>query len=177
MARSVFSFATMAERELALCAAVNRLCALTPVTRLFALVSWLGNGKAWYALMLALPLAYGPAGWEAALLMAAAGALGLVAYRLIKRRTQRLRPYACSDEIRLGARPLDAYSFPSGHTLHAVAFTLIATERFPELAPLLVPFAVLVAASRVVLGLHYPSDVAMGAVLGWAIARFALALA
>jgi undecaprenyl-diphosphatase len=176
MNRSAFSFANMAERELALCTVVNRLCVLAPLTRLFALVSWLGNGKAWYALMLALPLVYGRAGFETAFLMAAAGLVGLFAYKAIKRRTHRLRPYACSDAIRLGARPLDAYSFPSGHTLHAVAFTLIVTERFPELAVVLVPFAVLVAASRVVLGLHYPSDVAMGAAIGWAIARVTLAL-
>jgi len=66
--------------------------------------------------------------------------------------------------------PLDEFSFPSGHTLHAVSFTIVALTWFPALAPLLVPFTVLVAASRVVLGLHYPSDVlaatAIGGVLG-----------
>jgi undecaprenyl-diphosphatase len=55
--------------------------------------------------------------------------------------------------------PLDEFSFPSGHTLHAVSFTIVALGWFPLLAPLLVPFTALVAASRVVLGLHYPSDV------------------
>ena len=55
-------------------------------------------------------------------------------------------------------------SFPSGHTLHAASFTILALSSFPELGWLLVPFSSLVAVSRVVLGLHYPSDVAAGAV-------------
>ena len=72
--------------------------------------------------------------------------------------------------------PLDRYSFPSGHTLHAVSFTTIALAHFPELAIVLVPFALLVAVSRVVLGLHYPTDVAAGAVLGATLATIGLAL-
>ncbi|MNV30971.1 phosphatidylglycerophosphatase B [compost metagenome] len=55
--------------------------------------------------------------------------------------------------------PLDEFSFPSGHTLHAVSFTIVALAYYPWLAPLLVPFTVLIGLSRVVLGLHYPSDV------------------
>jgi undecaprenyl-diphosphatase len=74
------------------------------------------------------------------------------------------------DGIRAGTPPLDRYSFPSGHTLHAVSFTAIATAHFPELGWVLVPFTVLVAASRVVLGLHYPSDVLAGAAIGAALA-------
>jgi undecaprenyl-diphosphatase len=65
-----------------------------------------------------------------------------------------------------GTPALDRYSFPSGHTLHAVSFTILATASFPQLTWLLAPFATLVAASRVVLGLHYPTDVAAGALIG-----------
>ena len=67
-------------------------------------------------------------------------------------------------------------SFPSGHTLHAVSFTVLATSSFPELAWLLVPFATLVAASRVVLGLHYPTDVAAGAIIGATLASLSMVL-
>lgn len=52
--------------------------------------------------------------------------------------------------------PLDEFSFPSGHTLHAVAFSLVAMAHYPVLAWALVPFTASVAVSRVVLGLHYP---------------------
>jgi undecaprenyl-diphosphatase len=50
-----------------------------------------------------------------------------------------------------------------------VAFSWLAIERFPELAWVLIPLASLIAASRVVLGLHYPTDVGAGALIGAAL--------
>jgi undecaprenyl-diphosphatase len=47
-----------------------------------------------------------------------------------------------------------------------VCFTLIVCSSLPALALLLVPIALLIALSRVVLGLHYPSDVLAGGLLG-----------
>jgi undecaprenyl-diphosphatase len=69
---------------------------------------------------------------------------------------------------------LDEFSFPSGHTLHAVSFSLVAIGYFPWLAVPLLAFAALVAISRVVLGLHYPSDVLVSIVVGVALARVSL---
>ena len=48
---------------------------------------------------------------------------------------------------------------------------------FPELLWVLLPLAALIAASRVVLGLHYPSDVIAGAAIGAALAELGLSLA
>jgi undecaprenyl-diphosphatase len=58
------------------------------------------------------------------------------------------------------------FSFPSGHAASAAAFATGATVAMPELAPVLVPAAATVAYSRVHTGVHYPSDVAIGAVIG-----------
>jgi membrane-associated phospholipid phosphatase len=55
---------------------------------------------------------------------------------------------------------------PSRHTLHAVAFTTIALGYYPQLFWLLFPFTLLVALSRMVLGLHNPGDVLAGILLG-----------
>jgi undecaprenyl-diphosphatase len=57
-------------------------------------------------------------------------------------------------------------SFPSGHSAAAFAFTTGVCEEMPALAPVLVPIAGAVAYSRVHTGVHYPSDVAAGAVIG-----------
>ena len=63
-------------------------------------------------------------------------------------------------------RALDKFSFPSGHTLHAVAFAVVFSWHFPLYGVALIPMVVLIAVSRVALGLHYPSDVAAGAAIG-----------
>lgn len=109
--------------------------------------------------------------------MAVTGALGLLLYKGLKGKLVRERPYVGLVGIECAMPPLDRYSFPSGHTLHAVLFTVLAIHHVPELALPLVPFAMMVAASRVVLGLHYPTDVIAGATLGAALARGSIALA
>ncbi|KAA9133594.1 phosphatase PAP2 family protein [Marinihelvus fidelis] len=155
-----------AEIDLAVCQQVNRACAWRAVRRFFRAISQLGDGKFWYVLMLVLPALHGRDGLVVSLRMALAGVAGVAIYKLVKHVTHRQRPYVNDATIMLGAAPLDQYSFPSGHTLHAVSFTLIVCAAFPVWAWLLVPFAALVAASRVILGLHYPTDVLLGATIG-----------
>lgn len=161
--------------ELGLCRAASRVSGHPVVLALFRAVSRLGNGAIWYCLMLVLALS-GHDGQAAALRMAATGLLGLTLYRLLKGTLCRERPFVACAGVRCTDRPLDRYSFPSGHTLHAVAFTVIALAYVPSLAVLLVPFTILTALSRVVLGLHYPSDVVAGALIGMGLARLALAI-
>ncbi len=136
----------------------------------FRVVSRLGDGVGWYALMLALLAHSGADAAPAVLHMIAAGLACTALYKWLKGRTLRPRPYEAHPDIQLFAAPLDHYSFPSGHTLHAVAFTLVAVAYYPWLAWVAVPFALLVATSRVMLGLHYPSDVVAGALIGAAVA-------
>jgi undecaprenyl-diphosphatase len=160
----------------ALCIRVNCAVRIVPVCSAFRSISRLGDGVFWYSLMLALlavegARAFGPVGR-----MAATGLVCTLLYKWLKSKTSRPRPFAVENAVRAGADPLDPFSFPSGHTLHAVAFSVVAIAFYPMLAWLLVPFTVLVAISRVVLGLHYPSDVLAGAALGALIAEGVLAL-
>lgn len=152
--------------DISLCLLFNRTIHRRYVQPLFWWVSRLGDGIFWYSLMLVLPLRYGQIGLQAALHMAMVGAVGLLLYKGIKVGVTRERPFVSHSNICIGAEPLDHHSFPSGHTLHAVGFSIVAIAYFPWFAWLLVPFASLVALSRMILGLHYPSDVLMGASLG-----------
>ncbi len=169
-------FAHLDRREGAWCLRLNRAARWRPARRLFAIVSRVGDGLFWYALMLVLPFYAGMQGLEVTLQMALTGALGVAFYRWLKLGTSRERPCARHAAIDLAGVPLDRFSFPSGHTLHAVAFSVLACAHFPDLAWLLVPFTALVALSRVVLGLHYPSDVLAGALIGATLATASQAL-
>jgi undecaprenyl-diphosphatase len=163
--------------EYGLCRRLNRGASFAVPRRVFQIASRLGDGLAWYALILALPLIYGRPAVKPAIVMALTGALGVLVYALLKRMFVRERPFITHAAIDRAAAPLDRYSFPSGHTLHAVSFTWQACAHFPEAAWVLVPLAALIAGSRVVLGLHYPSDVVAGAAIGAALAVLGTSLA
>jgi undecaprenyl-diphosphatase len=155
----------------ALCIRFNGVVRIAPVRWAFRLVSRLGDGIFWYTLMLFLLVADGAQAFVPVARMAMTGLVCTLVYKWLKSKTSRPRPFAVVNAVHAGADPLDAFSFPSGHTLHAVAFSVVAIAFYPGLAWLLIPFTILVAISRVVLGLHYPSDVLAGAALGALIAR------
>lgn len=167
-------FADLARYESDLCLRCNRINGRRVIGPFFALISRLGDGAFWYALMLLMPVLYGD--WKLPLVMTITGLASTALYRLIKGRTQRPRPCEAYSMPHLTVAPLDRFSFPSGHTLHAVGFTLLATHAHPELGWFLIPFATMVACSRLVLGLHYPSDVLTGAAIGSFMAASAIYL-
>lgn len=158
------------ELEAPLCRAWSRPNLRERVQWPFALISRLGDGVFWYSLIAILPLVDGLDGLRAALHMLITGAAALAIYKSLKGATRRERPCHSLADIPISVAPLDHYSFPSGHTLHAVSFTIVALHYYPQLAWVLVPFTLLVAASRVLLGLHYPSDVAAASGIGLGLA-------
>lgn len=154
------------QREYAFCQAINRVAGVPSVLGYFRLVSRLGDGWFWYALILTLPFLLPGQGPALALLMALTGLTCTLTYKLLKRWLIRERPFISFPSINCGTPPLDRYSFPSGHTLHAACFQTMLFTASPTLALVILPFTLSVAASRVVLGLHYPTDVAAGALIG-----------
>lgn len=156
------------------CLRANRWAASRFTQRYFACISRLGDGVFWYALMAGLVIVDGYHGMRVSLQMALTGLVSLVLYKGLKAWTRRPRPAAADARIQAWVAPLDEFSFPSGHTLHAVAFTFVATAHYPLLAWLVVPFCLSVAVSRVVLGLHYPSDVLAATVIGALLAAVSL---
>ena len=153
-----------------LCRRFNSVSHFALLRVLLITASRLGNGAFWYLLMAAILVSGADRAVTAVLHMIAVGLACTAVYKLLKHRLARARPHTAQPGIMLCVAPLDRYSFPSGHTLHAVAFTLTALAYYPGLFWLVVPFSVLVALSRVVLGLHYPTDVIAGACIGAALA-------
>jgi undecaprenyl-diphosphatase len=153
-----------------LCVKVSHTSQYRLIRQWFRLISRLGDGVFWYTLMLLILVTQQADGIQPVLHMLAAGLTGTLVYKWLKAKTLRPRPYQVRQDVLMSGKPLDHFSFPSGHTLHAVAFGLVALFYYPVLAIVLIPFMVMVGLSRVVLGLHYPSDVLAGAGIGYLIA-------
>ncbi len=176
LVRPILLLQRAAERELNFCRRVNHALGQPATQGFFSVFSRLGDGVFWYALIIVLPIIQGSAALAVSLLMLIVGVVNLLIYKTIKHLTCRERPCGRSADIIPGARLLDHYSFPSGHTLHAVGFTTVLMHTNPQLGLGVLPFTVLVASSRVVLGLHYPTDVAAGALIGAGVANVFIVL-
>jgi undecaprenyl-diphosphatase len=144
------------------------------IDRTFIFISKLGDGLLWVGILLALPWLDAAMGPQNAARLLALAALNLAVYLWLKPRIARARPCHGCEGVTARTRALDTFSFPSGHTLHAVAFTIVLSHHYPALSLLLWLFCLLVALSRVVLGLHYPTDVIFAAAMAFLTAHLVL---
>ena len=125
-----------------------------------------GDGWLWYALGALLALFGGPDRWRA---LAAAGlsiGTGIGVFLATKRAAKRRRPSAFEPHCWSTLLPPDQFSFPSGHTITAFAAALSLAAFYPPLLPSLMFCAISIALSRVILGMHFLSDVVAGAGIG-----------
>lgn len=124
-----------------------------------------GDGWGWAAL--APVLGAGGATGRAALVTGLiAAAVSIAAFTILKHVFKRPRPCELGPHPLFHVEPSDRFSFPSGHTMTACAVCVVLGSQFPPAAPIFGLLAVSIGTSRVVLGLHYASDVLAGAVLG-----------
>ena len=104
--------------------------------------------------------------------------IGLVITNLIlKNWVARIRPYELIQGLECIVKKADDYSFPSGHTTNSLACAWVIFRRAPKKwgVPALI-LAILISLSRLYVGIHYPTDVLGGAVIGIGSACLSLAL-
>lgn len=126
----------------------------------------LGDGWIWYSVGIALLLFGGDLRFVAIAASASAEAAAVALFRIVKNTSKRKRPCQLEAHCWSKVLPPDQFSFPSGHSMSAFAIAIPLCIFYPELqAPLLV-LSVSIAVSRVILGMHFVSDVVVGSLLG-----------
>ncbi|AWI07260.1 phosphatase PAP2 family protein [Clostridium drakei] len=92
--------------------------------------------------------------------------LSTIVSQIFKKSVSRIRPFLIVNNLNIKKIGIDEYSFPSGHTTAAFTICVMISLFCPSIAFLLILLASLVGISRIYLGVHYPSDVFAGAILG-----------
>jgi undecaprenyl-diphosphatase len=130
----------------------------------------LGDGWLWYVLGIVLLLRGGQSRYVAFGCAGLAACAGILLFLALKKVCHRKRPCELAPHCWAAVRPPDPFSFPSGHTITAFAIAFSVGFFYPAmLAPLLLA-AIAIGASRVVLGMHFFSDVLIGGAIGTGLA-------
>jgi undecaprenyl-diphosphatase len=128
-----------------------------------------GDGWLWYGAGAAVGLDGGPARFRALLAAVLAVSVGIALFLSLKRTCGRKRPCALEPHSWATLLPPDQFSFPSGHTITAFAMALALSAFYPVMLLGLLFCAFSVALSRILLGMHFLSDVLAGAAIGSAL--------
>ena len=125
-----------------------------------------GDGWLWYLCGLAIILFGGDSRFLAVAAAGSSAIVGIGVFISVKRISGRKRPCEIEPHVWAHLLPPDQFSFPSGHTITAFAVAVSFGEFYPALYPALLFCALSIAVSRILLGMHFMSDVVVGAVLG-----------
>ena len=129
----------------------------------------MGDGWLWYGLGAMLLIFGGPSRYAALASAGGAALTGVLVFKVLKSLSQRPRPCQLEPHCWSKVLPPDKFSFPSGHTMTAFSIALVVSYFYPSLEAPLFFLAISIAVSRIVLGMHFLSDVLAGAVLGVAL--------
>lgn len=91
---------------------------------------------------------------------------GQIFVQSLKRLMSRERPYKILEHLHTFGIELRDYSFPSGHTTASFSLATTLAVNLPKVAVVVLLLALLIGMSRIYLGVHYPTDVAAGIILG-----------
>lgn len=144
----------------------NRYQSNESITHIFRQISRSGDGYLYIALAIIVGLINHQSGLNFGISGLLAFAIELPTYFILKSTIKRERPFIHIRGARFSLIPSDQFSLPSGHTAGAFLIASLISVFFPSFTPFVFIWATLIGASRVMLGVHYPSDIIAGACLG-----------
>lgn len=173
MHRTLLAIRRLAELDTRIFLGINAVHDRLRLRRVSRIVSWTGDGYCYALMALVLPVMMAPG--ERWLVAGLVGFLiELPAYWLLKNAFRRRRPFAVVKALPPMLKPSDEFSFPSGHTTAAFMVACITAFHFPALALLMYAWATAIGLSRVVLKVHFVSDIMAGMAIGTGIGAFSL---
>lgn len=164
MTRAVWGY--IERRDLLLMRRVHRWRAPRYVRYWMLTMTRLGDGLLWYFLGLLLICAGGSYGMHAVLVSGAAALFAILLFRYLKQISRRRRPCEIEPHCWALIAPPDQFSFPSGHTMTAFAIAVSLGHFYPDMLIGLLFIALSIGASRIILGMHFLTDVVVGALIG-----------
>ena len=135
-----------------------------------------GDGWLWVAMGIAILFFGDERRLQAVAAAGLAASIGVIAFKSLKRITGRQRPCQLAPHCWATLLPPDQFSFPSGHSITAFAVAISLGLFYPSLFIGLLFCAISVAASRILLGMHFLSDVIAGSLIGTLLGYIAFSL-
>jgi undecaprenyl-diphosphatase len=129
-------------------------------------ISHTGNGYYYPVIPAAMLLVDSKEAWAFFLAGLIAFGIELPLYKLLKNGIKRNRPCEALTGVHRRVSPSDQFSFPSGHTAAAFVIATLLSCFYPILSMPFFSWALLVGFSRIYLGVHYPTDILAGIVIG-----------
>ena len=155
---------------------VHRWRAPRWLRRWILLVTRMGDGWVWYALGIIILFVGGENRFLAVGSGMSAALAGVLVFRQLKLVSKRPRPYQVEPHCWAMITPQDRFSFPSGHSMTAFSVMVSVGHFYPDLLLPLLVLALSIAASRIILGMHYLTDVVAGAAIGIGLGLASLAV-
>ena len=164
VARNVWGF--IERRDYRVMRRMNRWRAPRWVRYWMIAATRMGDGWLWYSAAVGLLVFGGDQRFAAIGAAGSAALVGVAVFKILKRLSHRPRPCQIEPDCWSKVLPPDRFSFPSGHTMTAFSIALVLSYFYRGVELPLYFLAASIAISRVVLGMHFLSDVLAGAILG-----------